>query len=171
MRFTGDDVVFSILHSCVDGLRADRLVYYIYAFQKAGLDVKYRYRVQASGVTCKDIAGALNNLIALNKVVCCDGTLTLTPEGYLYYDNIVLTLNAWDKACSVKNMLDSLSEDELFFVCVSDIVVYDVLKRSGADGLLKGREAIERTVSNLSKEYSAENFDSALYLMRLIQEG
>lgn len=170
MKLTGDDIVFSILHSCVDGLRADRLVYYMYAFQKSGLDLKYRYRVQANGLSCRDIALALNRLIALNKVVCVNGELALTTEGYLYYDNVLLTLREWDKVCGVKAMLDSLSEEELFFVCVTDIVVYDLLKRSGADGLEKGRATVENTVRNLSREYSAENFNDALYVMRQIRE-
>lgn len=171
MRLTGDDVVFCLLHSCVDGLRSDRIVYYMYAFQKAGLDLRYRYRVQARGLFCKDISTALNTLVAHNKIECVDGTLTLTSEGYLYYDNVMLTVKEWDNVNSIKALLDSLSEEELFFVCVTDIVVYDMLKRSGADGLKNGRSTIERAVQNLSSEYSDENFNTALGLMRQIEEG
>lgn len=171
MKFTVNDVVFSILHSCVDGLRSDRLVYYMYAFQKAGLELKYRYRVQANGITCRDIASALNNLVTQNKIVCEDGVLTLTSDGYLYYDNIVMTATEWDVVTGVRKLLDSLSVDELFFVCVTDIVVYDMLKRSGVDGLKSGRSTIERAVQNLCREYSAENFNTALGIMRQIGEG
>lgn len=171
MKLTGDDVVFSLLHSCVDGLRSDRIVYYLYAFQKAGLDLKYRYRVQARGISCRDINTALNTLVAHNKIECSDGWLSLTPEGYLYYDNVLLTAKEWDSVNSIKALLDSLSEEELFFVCVTDIVVYDMLKRSGADGLKSGRSTIERAVQNLSSEYSSENFNTALGLMRQIGEG
>lgn len=170
MRFTSNDVVFSILHSCSDGLRADKLVYYMYAFQKAGLSLKYRYRVQANGITCRDIAAALNNLIALNKIACEDGMLELLPEGALYYNNVVLTYSEWEKVCGVKAMLDGLSEDELFLICVTDIVMSDMIRRSGVEGLEKGRATVEGTISNLSREYSPENFDAALYVMRQIKE-
>ena len=142
MKFTGNDVVFSILHSCAEGLRSDRLVYYMYAFQKAGLQLKYRYRVQANGITCRDIAAALNTLVTQNKVVCVDGVLSLTSEGNLYYDIVVLTSKEWDIVNGVRALMDSLSVDELFFVCVTDIVVYDMLKRSGVDGLKTGRSTI-----------------------------
>lgn len=171
MKLTGDDVVFSILHSCVDGLRSDRIVYYLYAFQKAGLDLKYRYRVQVRGISCRDITTALNTLIAHNKIECSEGMLRVTPEGYLYYDNVLLTAEEWDKVNSVKALLDNLSEEELFFVCVTDIVVFDMLKRSGAEGLKTGRSTIERAVQNLSSEYSSENFNAALGIMRRIEEG
>lgn len=171
MKLTGNDVIFSILLSCVDGLRSDRLVYYLYALQKFGLNLRYRYRVQASGIACRDIATALNTMIAHNKIACEDGELSLTSEGYLYYDNIVLTLAEWEKLWSVKCLLDSLSEEELFFVCVTDIIVNDMLKRSGVDGLREGRSTIECMIKNLSCEYSEDNFNTALKVMREIKEG
>lgn len=171
MKLTGNDIIFAILQACVDGLRSDRLVYYMYAFQQFGLDLRYRYRVKSSGIACRDIATALNTMIAHNKVVCRGGELTLTSEGYLYYDNIVLTLSEWDKLFAVKHLLDSLSEEELFFVCVTDIVVNDMLKRSGVDGLRSGRATIEGIIKNLSLEYSEDNFNTALKVMREIKEG
>lgn len=170
-RFTVDDMIFSILHSCVDGLRSDRLVYYLYAFQKAGLKLRYRYRVQTNGITCRDIVHALNTIIAHHQVECVDGVLRLTSEGYLYYDNVLMTLTEWDKVWGVKHILDSLSEEELFFVCVTDIVVHDMLQRSGVDGLVKGRSTIEQMLQTLSGEFTTDNFDAALKLLREIKEG
>lgn len=171
MKLTGNDVVFSILHSCVGGLRSDRLVYYIYALQKAGLSLRYRFRVQSRGLTCRAISSDLNEMITHGKIVCDNGWLELTSEGYLYYDNVILTAAEWDKVGSIKTLLDSLSVDELFFVCVTDIVVYDMLERSGVDGLINGRSTIEMAIQNLSPEYSSDNFNTALAVMRQIGDG
>ena len=171
MKFTENDAMFAVLHSCADGLRSDRLVYYMYAFQKAGLSLKYRYRVQANGLMCRAVAAELNKLVMQNKIACEDGVLCLTDEGYLYYDNVVMTAREWDIVDGVIGVLSSLSVDELFFVCLTDIMLCDMLKRSGVDGLLHGRETIERTLQTLCKEYSADNFNTALSLMRQIGEG
>lgn len=171
MAVTSDDIVFTILCSCCDGLKADRLIYYMYAFQKAGFALKYRYKVQAKGITCREVAAALNRLIALNKVECEGGVLNLAPEGYLYYDNVVLTSSEWDKVYKIKQVLDSLSLEELFLVVVSDILVTDMLGRAGADGLQSGRKTIEQAVCNLSSAYTPENFNDALFVMRQIKES
>lgn len=171
MKVVGNNIVFAILQSCVDGLRSDRLVYYLYVLQKAGLDINFRYRVKANGIACRDVATALNTLIAHNKVKCEDGCLIPTAEGYLYYDNVLLTLQEWEQVWGIMRLLDSLSEDELFFVCVTDIVVNDMLKRSGVEGLSKSRSTIESMIGTLSGEYSADNFNTALKFMREVREG
>lgn len=169
--FTDNDVVFCILHSCVDGIRSDRLVYYMYAYQKAGLNLKYRYRVQVHGISCSDITAVLNSLITQNKLVCEKGQLILTDEGYRDYDNVSLTLKEWELINGIKSLFDKFSREELFFICVSDIVVNDMLRRSGVDGLRSGRATVESAIRNLTTEFSEENFDTALSIMRQLSEG
>lgn len=168
--YTTDDILFCILESCVDGLESSKLIYYMYVFQMAGFKFSFRYRINASGLACKQLNECLDSLVNDDKVKVIDGVVKLTKSGEFYYDNVVLTASEWDKVNMIKSVLDTMNERELFFICITDMTVYDVLKTYGVDGLIKQREKIQSMISVLSKEYTDENFDTALKFIRIIKE-
>lgn len=168
--FTTNDIMFCILESCVDDLESNRLIYYMYAFQMAGFDFNFKYKLNASGLVCRQLNDILCGVVNDDKVVINDGIIQLTKSGMFYYNNIALTAKEWDKVNYIKSVFDIMSESELFFICITDMLVYDVLKVYGVDGLIQQKDKIINTVSSLSSEYTDENFDTALKFIKDVKE-
>lgn len=168
---TTNDLLFCLLESCSDGLESSKLIYYMYVFQLAGFDFKFKYRLTTSGMTCKQLNNYLSEVVNLDKVEISNGVVTLTTLGRLYYDNVVLTASEWDKINYIKSVLDALNEEELLFVCITHIIVYDVLRDYGVDGLISQKEKIQQSLSVLSSEYSDDNFNTALKFIRKVKES
>lgn len=167
--YTCDDVTFCTLESCIDELESSRLIYYMYIFQIAGFDFNLRYRLSATGLVSKQLNEVLCGVVNDDKVTVKDGVIKLTKTGFLYYDNVALTMSEWDKVIYIKHVLDALNEQELFLVCIVDMMVFDVLKTYGVEGLVSQKDRIKNTISALSPEYSEENFDTALKFVRKVK--
>ena len=67
--------------------------------------------------------------------------------------------------------LDSLSDAELYLIVITDLLISDVRSKLGVNGLITQKEQIKSSVASLCKDYSEENFDDALKLLRLIRDG
>lgn len=168
--FTQNDAILGILHSCSDDLESSKLVYYMYMYQIAGLNFSFRYKLNAFGLTSKSLDAYLNEVISYNKVESCNGVVSLTSEGELYYNNILLTAEEWDKLDFIKNVLDRMTEQELFLICITDMMVYETLESYGVDALIRKKNEIKHTIASLCKEYTDDNFDAALKFIRAIKE-
>lgn len=167
--FTNNDILFSILHSCENGLESNRLIYYMYISQLAGLSFNFKYRVNASGLSCRPLNDYIGNVVNNDYIKVDNGVIKVTKLGRYYYNSIILTADEWDIVNDIKNTLDTMDEKELFFICIVDIVVYDVLKKFGVDGLITQKSKIVSAISSLSQEYTDENFDAALKFIRKIK--
>lgn len=167
--YTSNDALFCVLHSSEYNLESRRLIYYMYVYQLAGLDFKFKYRIDASGLICKPLNDYLGAVVNSDKVIVNDGIISLTSEGRFYHDNIMLTASEWDKVNYIRNVLDSMNEQELYFVCIVDMFVYDVLAKFGVDGLISQKNKIKKSISALSKAYTDDNFDSALKFIRIVK--
>lgn len=167
--YSCDDITFCTLESCIDGLESSKLIYYMYVFQMAGFNYNFRYRLNATGLVSKQLNEVLCGVVNADKVIVEDGVIKLTKSGLFYYNNVVLTLSEWDKIIYIKSVLDSLSEQELYLICIVDMIVFDVLKTYGVDGLITQKNRIKTTISALSTEYSEENFNAALKFIRKVK--
>lgn len=166
--FSNDDVTLCILHSC--DVKADRLVYYIYLYQKAGLGYSFQYKTNVSGLYCRGLTEAIDALVNDDKVEYRDGLLCLTKSGSLYYDDIILTYHEWYKLNTILDMLNDLSEADLFLICMADLMISEVRSKSGVAGLISQESRIKVALSHLASSYSEENFDAALKFIKTIKE-
>lgn len=168
--YTTNDTVFCLLESCIDDLESSRLIYYMYVFQMSGFKFNFKYKLNASGLSCRQLNDMLGEIVNENKVVVENGIIKLTNSGIFYYNNVILTANEWGRIDYIKSVLNVMSEKDLFFICITDMLVYDVLETYGVDGLIKQKERIKRSISALSSEYTDENFDTALKFIRTLKE-
>jgi hypothetical protein len=142
----------------------------MYAFQSAGFNFKFKFRINTSGLACRQLNDAINDLMNREKIEVSDGVVYLTPSGELYYDNVVMTAVEWETVNYITSVFDKMTEAEMLFICITDMFVYDVLKSRGVKGLVTDRDKIQSSVARLSPEYSEENFDAALKFIRKIKE-
>ena len=68
------------------------------------------------------------------------------------------------------SVLELLGEDELQFLCITHFIVSDVRKAEGYAGLSTRRSWIENSVKSLTNNFTEREFNSALILLRRIDE-
>lgn len=154
--------MFYMLESCTDNIDTGRLVYYMYIFQMSGFKLGFKYRINASGVSCRQINSLVNEAVNKGLIEVRSGVVYLTDLGYSSYYSTPFTLEEWDKIDYIKSVLSRLSESELAFICLTDMLVYGVLNKNGYTGLIEKELEIKNTLSSLSSEYSLENFNAAI---------
>lgn len=169
--FTIDDVLFSILQSCCDSLDSNKLVYYVYIYQVAGLNYKFRYKIDASGLSCSGINNLLSQVINDGNVTLNNGIISLTSRGSSILFNTPMTAEEWDFIEDIKSTLDKLSEKELQALCITDMIVYDTLQRYGVDGLIKQENRIKSSIRAIcSNDFKDEDFDASLKFLRKVRK-
>lgn len=168
--YTSNDALFCILESCYSGIESNRLIYYMYIFQLAGFNYRLKYKINVNGLSCRQLNEMLNSVVNSDKVETSEGVVRLTPLGLLYYNNIALTYAEWETIEHIKLILDNMTEKELYFICLVDMLVYDTLSQYGVDGLISQKSRIHNTLASLCSEYSDENFDSALKFIKEIKK-
>ena len=168
--YTVNDALFCILESSYSDIESSRLIYYMYIFQVAGFNYKLKYKINTNGLSCRQLNEMLSSVVNSDKVITSDGVVRLTPLGRLYYNNVVLTYSEWEKVDHIKSVLDNMSEKELYFLCLVDMLVYDTLNQYGVDGLIKQKNRIQSTLASLCSEYSEDNFNAALKFIKEIKD-
>lgn len=168
--FTVDDKLFFVLYSCYDGIVPARLLCYIYILQNMNVDFKFSYKLGSTGLVSDSLDGYTDELFSKDMVVLKGRKLYPTKRGYEFLDSIILTMYESDGLDWVFSILDDLSDSELYFICLTDIVVMDVLSSGGYKGLISQESNIKDILSTLSSEYTDDNFNAALKLMRNVRE-
>lgn len=169
--YTTDDVLFSILQSCCDDLDSNRLIYYVYIYQIAGLDYKFRYKIDASGLSCNGINNLLSQVINDGNVSLKNGIIKLTSRGSSILFNTPMTAKEWDFIEDIKSALDEFSEEDLKALCITDMIVYDTLNRYGVDGLIKQESIIKSSIRTIcGNNFTDADFDAALKFLRKVRE-
>ena len=94
----------------------------------------------------------------------------LNSDSLLQLGSFVLFYNELTTVDTIKSILDKLSDDELYLVCVVNIIMEDLIKSKGVDALVSSRDFIEQSVENLCSEYSKENFNLAISLLSKLKK-
>lgn len=167
--WTSDDMLFCMLHNCESGLKMNKLNCCYYLYELAGFNFNLRYKLTAQGVECREVNEFLDLALSMNMVEVRDGVAYNTESGEDYYTEVVLFADKWEKIDSIRDLIIHLTSDEVYFIVLTDMVISDVKRKQGVDALLYSRCNIVRTLSSLSTEYSDENFESAIKIIRYIK--
>lgn len=162
--------LYCLLSSLGDGISVRRLNYYTYLLQKAGFDLNYSFRLNVSGIASRSFSRFLESKISKGILYQDAGIVKPTDDSNSLLYNYILSFEELNITKKIKDMLDLLSDDELYLICIVDIMIEDIIKTKGTNSLLNSREFIEHSVQGLCSNYSSENFDSAVNLLRFIKK-
>lgn len=168
---TGNDRLFCTLVSSEGGIKTGRITCYMYLFQLAGFELNFRYKVANYGVKSNDFNQYLSEAINQGVLNTNRGIINVTidiEEAYLKYPLGITDLNLIE---NIKSFLDALSDDDLTFLCLTDIIVSDTKKKVSVNKMAEERTTIESVLKGLSPVFSEENFDTSLKVIRFIKEG
>lgn len=168
--FSSDDKVYCVLHSVDNGLSSTRLVYYMYLYQLAGLDFNFRYSISTRGIKCKGLDEHISNMINYDLICLEDGEIKRTELGYFSYIEFPLLLSEWDFIEKFKAELDSLSDDDLYFIVLANILVENVQTKYGVEGLITRKSDIVASLTALTRDYDDTKLNYAIKFGRTYKE-
>lgn len=167
---TSDDRLFCLLFSAESGISVKRLNCYNYILQNLGFSLDYSFRINVSGVRSKNFSRYLEEQVSTGLIIQKNGIIMLNSDSLLQLGSFVLFYNELTTVDTIKSILDKLSDDELYLVCVVNIIMEDLIKSKGVDALVSSRDFIEQSVENLCSEYSKENFNLAISLLSKLKK-
>lgn len=167
---TCDDRAFCLSISCENGLQTNRVVGYMYLWEKLGYDVAFRYKLQSCGFCSNDCSAYLNEVVSSSDFKITDGVLH-TADNNDWFEEVPMSYRLIEITNKFKIMLDNLTNDELELVCLSDFLISTVVKEKSTEALIAEREVIETTLMRYCKAYSKENFDESLKFLNFIRDN
>lgn len=167
---TKDDRLFCMFVCADNELKCNRITCYLYVLQELGFNLGFRYKVGNGGISSRDIDSYMNEMLGsgllsmknhqLSAEVSLDEVFAEYPMDY--QDLCALEL--------VLHMLSRLDDDDLRFMCLTNLVTHNVHEKVSFKDYHASREMIVNILKSQSTVYTDENFDASLHIMNLIRE-
>lgn len=172
MAKSKNDRLFCILTCCRLNVSFKLLSCLMYLLQLSGWNLNYEFSMGTGNVKCRVLSSNINDAIANGLIEeNSQGKLALTRDGITCLSSFVLTAEDFDNIeYIVDDLVNTLTLDELNFVCITDMLLNEITTKYGSDGLVKYKETVSSTLQTLSNCYSVKNFDSAIKLINSIKE-
>lgn len=165
---TKDDRGFCNLVACDSNIGIQKIPYFMYLMQAAGFELGYRYSVRFDKVKSHGLISSLGDMVSLGYIT---NKYTLTDRGVEELNHYFLT-NADCGLCDeVLSYVESFDLDQLYLLCVTDIIVCDALNTGGCDSLIRDKEEIIKMVKNLCTNFSYEDFNYSIGVFRKLRKG
>ena len=167
------NIMFSIMYIANWKIEVSRFVYYIYMFQKSVkyLTMDFKFKIGTKGMSCRSLDSFINGLINSDQLSVIDNKICLTELGELYYDNMLGTAEELDFFHQLMVLLNSCTDAELKFLCYTDIMIEDMKRMYSPSEFGNQKPVLVNALKEVSTEYSNENLEAALKILRLVQEG
>lgn len=163
---TENDFVYAILSAVaqeehLDGLSKRKLVYKIYLYEQAGLDIHASYHLAADGLRSSQICKQLDELVNEEYIYADQkGKYFLTQHGYYALNNFLLTEAEWDKLSPLEYYLQMSPVETLH----AQVVVYMIIIDSNysPDDLIEKKDDIKRILSVLLPNFTETKFEACM---------
>lgn len=166
-----DDKLLCVLSCCDLNMNLKSITSFAYLMQISGWGLNYVYSITARGIKCRLLSSYINDYMAEGYIYEKIGNFALTKDGSDYLEGFVLQHDDSERLEYLLSVAKALSDDELGFICLLDIMVKEIEEKYGAEGLLKHKDTLVNNLKQLTNCYSDDNFDNAVKLLRNIKEG
>lgn len=161
---------FYILSLCEGNcISSTRLMYLIYLLGKMENLYKFKYKITARGINCGELDTLINEVINSGYATQSNKGLVVTAKGEQFLYDFQESYDVFERFNSFENFMSRISTDNLRLIVVSDIVLED-LKGKDFNSLLD-RDKVESIVSRLTVNFTSEDFDVAIGILRRLKEG
>lgn len=166
---TSDDRLFSLISCCEYEIESRRYVPYMYIYQMAGFEMGYSFRITSSGLKSRDCEGYLNEAMANGILSTSKKKLRLNLDSDSALMQYPLDFNEIELLEYIDSTINNLEYDDLLFLCITDIVMQDMISKVSYEGLADKRDEVEGILASLSTAFSKENFNNALSVISKIK--
>lgn len=161
---------FYILSLCESNcISSTRLMYLIYLLGKMENLYKFKYKITARGINCGELDTLINEVINSGYATQSNKGLVVTAKGEQFLYDFQESYDVFERFNSFENFMSRISTDNLRLIVVSDIILED-LKGKDFNSLLD-RDKVESIVSRLTVNFTSEDFDVAVGILRRLKEG
>ena len=161
---------FYILSLCESNcISSTRLMYLIYLLGKMENLYKFKYKITARGINCGELDTLINEVINSGYATQSNKGLVVTAKGEQFLYDFQESYDVFERFNSFENFMSRISTDNLRLIVVSDIILED-LKGKDFNSLLD-RDKVESIVSRLTVNFTSEDFDFAVGILRRLKEG
>lgn len=167
---TKDDRLFCMFVCADDSIKCNRIVCYLYVLQEMGFNLGFRYKVSNGGISSRDIDNYMNELLGSGLLVMKNHVISAEiplNEVFLEYPLDYQDLCALEV---VLQALRSLDDEDLNFMCLTNLVTHNVHEKVSFSDYNTSREMIVNILKSQSTVYSDENFNASLKVMNLLRE-
>lgn len=164
-----DDKLLCVLSCCDLNMSLKAITSVAYLMQISGWDLNYVYSITSSGLKCRLLSSYINDYTAEGYIEEKKGNFILTRDGGEYLESFVLQYDDSRNLEFILGLKEILSDEELSFICMLDIMIKDIEEKYGVDGLLRYQSTLVNNLKQLTTCYSEENFDNAVKLLRTIK--
>ena len=145
-----DDKLLCVLSCCDLNVGLKSITAVAYLMQISGWDLNYVYSITSGGVKCRLLSSYINDYMAEGYIKEGNGNFVLTKDGEDYLENFVLQYDDSENLEFILNLTKVLSDDELDFICMLDIMIKEIEDKYGASGLIQYRDTLVNNLKRLT---------------------
>lgn len=164
---TRNDRDFCNLLACDSNITIQKIPYFMYLMQAAGFNLSYRYSIRFDKIKSHGLISSLGDMVSLGYIT---NKYEITERGKELLNNMFLTASDCDLCDEVLAYVENFDLEQLHFLCTVDIIVQGELSSGGYENLIKYKEDIIKTVKNLCKNFSYEDFDYSVGVFRKLRK-
>ena len=163
------ELMFFLLNICSDKLKIENLLYYVYLSKYIGINLNFSYRIESNGLASYGVDELLDSMLSSEKFVIINDYIELTDIGKESFNKLMETADQWEKITNFKNLLKNCNSEDLYFICIVDLVVFDYYKNFDYKKLQNEKENICNLLQRLYSGYSYTKFENTLKIIRLLK--
>ena len=171
MMRSKDDKFLCVISSCEEELDSSRITYYMYLFQSAGYNYNFRYKLESDGIRSRGLNGYIDELLEQGYITDGNGILKASKDAIDEVSNYIMSYQDIELHNTILSYIEDLTLTELHFLVVTDMTITEITKTYGIEGLVKKKDEIIRIISSLSKEFSEENLNGAMKIIKVLKRG
>lgn len=164
---TINDREFCNLLACSREVPIQKIPYFVYLMQAADFDLRYRYSIKLDRIKSHGLISSLGDLVSNGYIT---NKYVITERGEEVLAKMPLTAEDCSLCDEILLYVETFDVEQLYFLCVVDIIVQGELAHGGYKCLIEHKEDIIKTIKNLVKEFSYDDFDYSVGVFRKLRK-
>lgn len=165
---TRDDRMFCSLVASSYGMTSRKMPYVMYMLQSVGFELNYRYTIRFGSLRSHGLINIIGDLTSRGYIT---QNYTVTSSGYDELETYFVTAEESEIISKIMNVCLDYTKDELYMICIVDMLIQETLQKGGSCALTSNKEVIKETTRNLCNCYTDEWFNKAVRIMKEIRGG
>lgn len=165
---TRDDRMFCGLVASSYGLTSRKMPYVMYMLQSIGFELNYRYSIRFGSLRSHGLLNVIGDLTSRGYI---SQDYSVTKSGYEELETYFVTAEESNIMSKIMEMCLEYTKDELYLICIVDLLIGETLEKGGSEALMNDKESIKVTTKNLCSCYTDEWFNKAVRIMKELRGG
>lgn len=164
---TKNDRTFCILVASIEGIHKKKMPYLMYMLQHCGYELNYSYSIKCRTLKSHGLLSSIGDQVSEGYI---SQDCSLTSKGEEEITKYFITDEENTKLNMVLVYVRNLDIEDLFYICVTDILITELIKKGGSNALINEKSSILSTLSSLCPNFGEDDFNDAVCIINKIKE-